>query len=165
MSSLSIEEYLHTSYENPDPEYKDGEIVERSFADNAHSTAMVTVSGIFWDLRESRSRPFHGRISMRCRVSATRIRVSDVCGYAGEDPTEPVPSHPPLVAVEIISDDRYSETMEKLDDYDRWGVRFMWLVVPPLQKLYSYAAGTLSEVPAFEIPEYDVRITAVDIFG
>ena len=46
MSSLSIEEYLHTSYENPDPEYKDGELVERSFADNAHSTAMIRVSGI-----------------------------------------------------------------------------------------------------------------------
>ena len=127
MSSISIEEYLHTSYENPDPEYKDGQLVERSFADNAHSKAMITVSGIFWDLRESRSQPFHGRISMRCRVGATRIRVPDVCVYAGEEPTEPVPSHPPLVAVEIISDDRYSETMEKLDDYDRWGVRFMWL--------------------------------------
>jgi hypothetical protein len=55
--------------------------------------------------------------------------------------------------------------MEKLDDYGRWGVRFMWLVVPPLQKLYSYTAGTLSEVRAFEIPEYDVRITSADIFG
>jgi Uma2 family endonuclease len=163
MSSLSIEEYLHTSYENPDPEYKDGELVERSFADNAHSTAMGRVSNIFWDLRESR--PFHGRISMRCRVGATRIRVPDVSVYAGEEPTEPVPNHPPLVAVEIISDDRYSETMEKLDDYNRWGVRFMWLVVPPLQKLFVYSAGTLSEVPAFEIPEFDVRITSADIFG
>jgi Uma2 family endonuclease len=163
MSSLSIEEYLHTSYENPDPEYKDGELVERSFADNAHSTAMGRVSNIFWDLRESR--PFHGRISMRCRVAATRIRVPDVCVYAGDEPTESVPSHPPLVAVEIVSDDRYSETMQKLEDYDRWGVRYMWLVVPPLQKLYAYGAGTLSEVPTFEIPEYDVRITAADIFG
>jgi Uma2 family endonuclease len=163
MSSLSLEEYLHTSYENPDLEYKDGELVERSFADNAHSRAMTRVSGIFWDLSESR--PFHGRISLRCRVSATRIRVPDVCVYAGDEPTEPVPSHPPLVAVEIISDDRYSETMEKLNDYDRWGVRFMWLVVPPLQKLYAYGAGTLREVPAFEIPEYDVRFTPTDIFG
>jgi hypothetical protein len=39
--------------------------VERSFADNPHSTAMGTVSNIFWDLRESRSQPFHARISMR----------------------------------------------------------------------------------------------------
>lgn len=163
MSSLSIEEYLHTSYENPDPEYKDGELVERSFADNAHSAAMIRVSGNFWDLRESR--PFHGRLSMRCRVSATRIRVPDVCVYAGLEPTEPVPSNPPLVIVEIISGDRYSETMEKLDDYDRWGVRFMWLVVPQLQKLYAYARGTLSEVPALEILEYDVRFTSADIFG
>ena len=163
MSSLSIEKYLHTSYENPDPEYKDGKLVKRSFADNPHSSAMGRGSNIFWDVRESR--PFHGRISMRCRVSATRIRVPDVCVYADEEPTEPVPSHPPLVAVEIISDDRYCETMEKLNDYDRWGVRFMWLVAPPIQKLYIYRSGTLSEVPAFEIPEYDVRITAADVFG
>src|SRR5260370_22082432 len=163
MSSLSIEEYLHTSYENPDPEYKDGEFVERTFADNAHSTAMIRVSGNFWD--HHKSRPFHGRISMRCRVGATRVRVPDVCVYAGEEPAEPVPSNPPLVIVEIISGDRYSETIEKLDDYDRWGVRFMWLVVPPLQKLYTYAGGTLSEVPALEIPEYNVRFTSVDIFG
>jgi Uma2 family endonuclease len=86
--TLLIEEYLHTSYENPDPEYKDGELLERSFADNAHSTAMGRVSNIFWDLSESR--PFHGRISMRCRVSATRIRVPDVCVYAGKEPTGPV---------------------------------------------------------------------------
>jgi hypothetical protein len=44
-------------------------------------------------------------------------------------------------------------------------MRFMWLVVPPLKKLYAYSAATLSEVPAFVIPEYDVRITAADIFG
>jgi hypothetical protein len=38
-------------------------------------------------------------------------------------------------------------------------------VVPPRQKLCTYTTGILREVPALEVPEYDVRITAADIFG
>jgi len=162
MSSLSLEEYLHTSYENPDPEYVDGTLVARGLSDLEHSSAHARVGGLFWEL--AKTRPFYGLMSLRCRVSPTRVRVPDLSLYAECKPTDPVPSLPPLVVVEIVSDDRFSELMEKLADHERWGVRHIWLVVPPLQKLYVYRHEKLSEALAFEIPEYDVRLTAADIF-
>ena len=86
--------------------------------------------------------------------------------YAGAEPTERVPTNPPLVAIEILSPlDRHSEVMQKFEEYSDWGVQHIWLVDPNRRKLEMYHAGTLSEVAVLEIPEYDVRFTALDIFG
>jgi Uma2 family endonuclease len=163
MSFLSLEEYLHTSYENPDPEYVDGKLLARGLSDNEHSSMHARVGGLFWDL--AKTRPFYGLMSLRSRVSPTRVRVPDLSLYAECEPNGPVPSLPPLVVVEIVSDDPFSELMEKLADHERWGVQHIWLVVPPLQELYVYRQEKLSETLVFEIPEYDVRLTATDIFG
>jgi hypothetical protein len=33
-TAITVEQYLHTSFDNPDREYRAGEIVERSLPDN-----------------------------------------------------------------------------------------------------------------------------------
>jgi Uma2 family endonuclease len=163
-AAISIDEYLRTSFEGLDREYVDGEIVERSLPDELHSKTQWRLSGLIWDL--SKTLPFHGRTELRSRVRATRIRIPDVAIYADIEPNAMVPTEPPLVAIEILSpDDRHSEVMQKLEEYQAWGVRHVWLVDPHRRKLDVYGSGTLSEVPALEIPEYDVRITSADIFG
>ena len=163
-TTISIEEYLRTSYEDLDREYVDGEIVERSLPDELHSKTQWRLSGLIWDF--SKTRPFHGRPDLRSRVSATRIRIPDVAIFAGAEPTERVPTKPPLVAIEILSpDDRHSEVMQKFEEYKDWGVQHVWLVDPHRRKLQVYGSGTLSEVSVLEIPEYDVRFTAADVFG
>jgi Uma2 family endonuclease len=159
---MLLEEYLHTSFEL-DCEYVDGAIVERGSPDLAHSKTHAHVAGIFGDL--ARTRPFHGNISLRSRVRPTRIRIPDVSIYAGTEPTEDVPSTPPLVAVEILSDDYHSNLMQKFEEYSTWGVPYIWLVNPRGRKLHRYVDGSLTEIAALEIPEYDVRITPTEIFG
>ena len=55
--------------------------------------------------------------------------------------------------------------MQKFEEYSVWGVRHIWLVDPESRKLKVYADGTLSEVAALTIPEFDVQLTAAQIFG
>jgi Uma2 family endonuclease len=163
-AAISIEEYLRTSFEDLDREYVDGEIVERSLPDLLHSRTQFRLTGLVWEL--AKRLPLYGQPELRSRVTATRVRIPDLSVYAGEEPTEQVPTQPPLVAIEILSpDDRYSEVMRKLEEYRAWGVRHIWLVDPDRSTLQVYGSGALSEVPALEIPEYDVRLTAADIFG
>jgi len=70
------------------------------------------------------------------------------------------------VAIEILSpDDRYSKLMQKFEEYSAWGVRHIWLVDPESRKLHVYTDGTLSEVFALTIPEFDMQFTAAQIFG
>jgi len=41
IETMTVETYLHTSFENPNPEYWDGKIVRRTPADLTHSTTHV----------------------------------------------------------------------------------------------------------------------------
>jgi Uma2 family endonuclease len=162
-SAISIEEYLRTSFEDLDREYVDGEIVERTLPDLLHSRTQFRLAGLLFKAGETH--PLYGQTELRSRVAATRVRIPDVSVYAGVEPTERVPTQPPLVAIEILSpDDRHSEVMQKLEEYRIWGVRHIWLVDPERRRLQVYGSGVLSEVPALEIPEYDVKLTPAQIF-
>src|SRR5882724_2422932 len=163
-SAVSIEDYLRTSFEGLDREYVDGEIVERTLPDNLHSETQWRLSGLIWDL--SKKLPFHGRTELRSRVAATRVRIPDVSIYAGRNPTDRYPSEPPLVAIEILSqDDRPPKVMQKLKEYSDWGVPHIWLVDPESRTLHVYTEGTLSTVSALAIAEFDVQLTGAEIFG
>ena len=159
---MSIQEYLRTSFEDLDREYVDGEIVERAPHDQSQSKAHSNLCGLIWDA--SKTRPLHGYISLRSRVAPTHVRVTDFSIYA-EPPKGQVPSEPALAVVEIVSDDRHSVLMQKLEEYENWGVPHVWLVDPERRKLYTYSDGSLTEVVELRIPEYEVRITPAEIFG
>ncbi len=152
------------SFDGPDCEYLDGEIVERNLGERPHSQVQLRLSVFFAAL--GKTRPVHPLPEIRVRVSPTRYRIVDLAVFAGEAPTENVPSRPPLVAIEIVSrDDRHTEIVEKLDEYLRWGVRHVWLVDPWLRKLYVYSSSGLSEVAGYELPEFEARIPAAEILG
>ena len=162
-TAIPIEEYLRTSFEDLDREYVDGEIVERTLPTNAHSKTQFRLAGILDRLGETR--PLYGRVELRSRVSATRVRIPDVSVYAGVEPTDPVPSNPPLIAIEILSpDDKRAKVIAKLEEYREWGVRHVWMVDPDTRKLYVYANGVLREVDSFELPEFELRVAATEIF-
>lgn len=161
---VPVEEYLRMSFDGPDREYVDGEIVERSLPDNLHAETQWRLSGITYEL--SKRIPLHGRTELRSRVAATRIRIPDVSVYAGERPTEAVPSRPPLIAIEIVSpDDRHQNVLQKLEEYRVWGAPHVWLANPYTRQLHIYADGVLRPVSEFKIPEYGVTISPDEIFG
>jgi Uma2 family endonuclease len=163
-SAVSLEEYLRTSFENPDREYVDGEIVERPLPDKLHSRVVSRLAWLVENLAQTR--PFFSHVDLRSRVAATRVRIPDISVYAECEPAEDVPSEPPLIAIEVLSqDDRYVSLMEKFGEYKDWGVLYIWLIDPRTRELHQYGDGSLRKIAMLEIPEYDVRITPAEIFG
>ena len=116
---ISVEEYLRTAYE-PDAEYVDGHIAERGMSETPHSAVQVRLVQLFTPL--SRDHNLHLMTELRMRISAARIRIPDFAVFQ-EKPAELVPSHPPLIAVEIVSrEDRHTDIVQKFEDYRSWDV-------------------------------------------
>lgn len=160
---VSVEEYLHMTFDGADCEYVDGEIVERNMGDAPHSAVQGRLIEIFYDLRKTI--PLYARPELRHRVKPTRYRIPDVAVYE-KRPTELVPSDPPFIAIEVVSpDDTYSKMIEKLKEYRAWGAKHIWLIDPRLRLLFVLTSDGLTETGSLDIPEYGVAIQAAEIFS
>jgi Uma2 family endonuclease len=161
-TQIPVEEYLATSFEGSDREYVDGQIVKRKVGDVAHSEVQGRLIAIIYGL--PKRRPLYPRPELRLQTGPRRYRVADIAVFKDSKPTERVPSAPPHVIVEIVSpDDRFTEIVEKLDEYHRWGVPHVWLVDPNSRKLSIYGSAGLAEVSALELPEFELHLTFADL--
>ena len=98
------------------------------------------------------------------RVADEVIRIVDLAAYR-RAPEDEIPT-PALVVIEIVSpSDPLPEVMRKLDEYEAWGVAQIWLVTPSISKFHVYRNGGLTEVDRFELPEYNFRISAAELFA
>jgi Uma2 family endonuclease len=160
---LPLPEYLSTSFEGPDRQFVEGEIIERAMPDVKHSRTQWLLGGVFYEIRKKF--PLSGHSELRLRIGPERIRIVDFCVFFPDEPAEQIPSTPPYVTVEIVSpDDRYSELLQKLDEYWTWGVKHVWLADPSTRKLSAYDSAGLHEVTAFSLPEFELHITPTDLF-
>lgn len=159
---VSEEEYLRTSFDGPEPDYIDGEIVERSMPVYGHGYVQGESYHLF-RMAEQRARLFPCP-GLRIKVAPGRHRVVDLAVYADAPPVERVPTAPPLVALEVVSeDDSHRDIMDKLNDYHRMEVPNIWLADPFARRLWVYRGGDLRAVEAFELPEFSFRLTPTDI--
>src|SRR5260221_8294200 len=110
----SLEQYLHTSYE-PDREYVDGVVVERTLAERPHSLSERNV--VYW-FAERRYRHFQVWPNQRLNtVPGRRYRIPDIC-VTLEDPGTDIFDTPPFLCIEILSsNDQMRELLDKLDEY------------------------------------------------
>jgi Uma2 family endonuclease len=158
---MTVEEYLHTSFENPDKEYRHGELVDRVPADVIHARCHGVLAAFFWLGREKRLFPC---LSVRLRVEADLYLIPDVSVFYPVEPTDPFPSIPPLIAAEILSpEDRFTAVLQKLEEYRTWDVKHVWLVDPHSKRMYTWD-GTLNEVATLRIPELSLEVTPADVF-
>jgi len=156
---VSVEEYLHTSYD-PDCDYVDGEIVERYVGETDHSDCQGRIYAYF--LNRSRQLRVYPLVEERVQVSRARFRIPDVCVVLGPKPAEQILITPPFICVEILSkDDRMAYMQEKIDDYLKFGVRYVWVVDPHTHRAWIYTKdgshapkdGILrTENPEIELP-------------
>ena len=164
-TAVSVEDYLHMTFDGPDREYLDGEIVERNMGDPSHSAIQARLIQIFYDLQKKYS--LFARPELRHRVTPTRYRIPDVAIYTGKPPKGRIPPDTaPLIAIEVISpDDRYSSMLAKLQEYQAWGVAHIWVIDPRTRQLSVFSSQGLKEVPALPVPEYSITLTAEEIFS
>src|SRR5712692_9663889 len=163
MAFVSLQEYLDTTY-RPDCDYVDGEVVERNTGLRDHSEVQGELLFFFRERRDMWGT--HAYVALRLWVAPRRIRVPDICVFVGRDPTEQVPSEPPFICIELLSkDDTLESTQDRIDDYLKFGVPYIWLVNPLNRRAWVYTPdgsrevkdGTLrTENPEIVIPLADV---------
>lgn len=141
---LSVSHYLTTSY-RPDRDYVDGSLEERNVGEWAHSRVQARLIAYLF----ARESEFKFRVvpEQRVQVSETRFRVPDVCVVLQSNPIEPVLRNPPFLCVEILSkDDTVRQLNERITDYFKMGVKFVWVLDPLLRSAYNYTPGQMREV-------------------
>ena len=100
---------------------------------------------------------------LRVRLRAGLILIPDVAVYWPNKPAR-VPDTPPLIAVEILSDDdRLPKVRSKLKEYRAWGVVHVWLIDPYERSLYV-CDDHLQEVDVLRVPELDLELHPADVF-
>lgn len=128
---VSPEEYLASSYE-PDVEYVDGVLVERTVPDGPHGRLQCLIERAFGELEAAHNvLTFVETRVLIAESPGLRYRVPDVClvqqpvDYSG--PLAKVP----LVVVEIMSpNDLLQDFIEKCLDYEQRGVPHIWIANP-----------------------------------
>jgi Uma2 family endonuclease len=134
---ISVEEYLATSFEDGDREYIDGELQENYGGEIDHSYIQTLLAA--WFHNDGKRLGLCPLIGVRTRVSPTRYRLPDVTVVKGGKPAGRVITEPPFLAIEIISpEDRLSRMEERIDDYIKFGIRFIWVIDPKTGKGYIY---------------------------
>ena len=158
-AQISESDYFKMHFEDLEPEFVLGELIERPMPTLIHGWLQVLL-GI-----RLRVAGFPV-VAVRMRLAAGVIRIPDVALFMGSLPSEQVPTRPPFVVIEITSpDDRYREVLRKLEDYRIWGVQHIWVIQPELRKFHVYESGTLREVGQFELPDSNIRIDANELFA
>lgn len=163
-SHIGVEEYLDLVFDDrPEPDYVDGEVVERALPRPIHSQIQILLGVLFAPLRD-RFRLFL-LSEMRVQIEPRRFRVVDFAIYRDERPKGRFVTQPALAVAEILSpDDRYGRLALRLEDYRCWGVPHVWAIDPELKRLYEYSEAGLLQLPALRLPEFDFAVSAQELF-
>ena len=156
---ISVEEYLSSSYE-PDCDYVDGVLEERNLGEWNHSNLQTTISAYL----KYRARKWNVRVAveLRIRVSATRVRVPDICVFLRDQEIEQVPTKPPLVCIEVLSpEDRWPRVEKRIADFLAMGVERVWVFDPKKSEVFEYTKTGRRRVmeDLLEAPPVSIRIS------
>ncbi|MEO7145633.1 MAG: Uma2 family endonuclease [Bryobacteraceae bacterium] len=163
---ISADQYLETTFPWTEPDYVHGEIVERTLPNRIHSWIQGILVGIFLAVEPGGRRILFPHPELRLRLGPDHYRIADVAVFEGSPPVDLIPSEPAFVIVEIVSpDDRFTDLIQRLDDYRQWGVPHVWLVDPWQKQIHVYGANGLTQVPELALPTHNVLITPSELFA
>jgi len=121
--------------------------------------------GWFWDRRKTI--PFRAFPEQRVQISPTRFRIPDVTVIHSSQSQGQIFKDPPHLCIEILSKDDSMESMqEKIDDYLRLGVPYVWIVNPRLRKGYVATPAGLVEAPSGILATSDpaIHVPVAELF-
>lgn len=141
---VSVERYLETVY-RPDRDYVDGEVFERNLGEYDHSNLQSEFVHYFRSRRKKWR--LHAVVEQRVQVAPTRFRIPDVCVMKGPGPFTPIFHEPPFICIEILSKrDTFARTEERVEDYLKFGVPYVWVVNPTNRRVWSYRLDGRKEI-------------------
>jgi len=160
---IPVEEYLRTSY-SPDREYRDGLVLERNMGDKEHSRLQARLAQYLGRRRKQWNIEVY--TELRVRITPRWYPLPDVCIYALPDFEERYPSRPPLLWIEILSqDDLMKDVWKKAADLLQGGVPLVWIIDPTtLQSELRTSDGILQVVDkTLRVPGSPIEIPLVDV--
>lgn len=161
----TVREYLRTTW-SPDREFVDGRIEERNLGEKEHSIIQRYLTVLFYLKRaEWKVDVFP---ELRTQTQSRRFRVPDVLVTWIEDKFERYVTHPPLIAIEILSpEDTLTAMRSKAAEYKEFGIENVWIIDPELRIVYRYANAAIEEVHSGEltVPGTPIRIVVSELFA
>ena len=161
---VPLEEYLSRCYE-PDCEYDDGLIVERNVGEFEHSFVQAILAMIFNQKMETWG--VYALTEQRVRIAPRKYRIPDVCVLRRSAPREKILTHPPLIAIEILSpEDRMRRVEAKAAEYLEFGIEHVWIVDPNKRTAWRASAAGLEKIEdcVFTVPASPILLRATEIF-
>jgi Uma2 family endonuclease len=141
---VPVEEYLRTTY-RPDCDYVDGEVLERNVGERDHSKLQGEL--LYYFRSRAAKWKIHVYPEQRVQVAKTRFRIPDICVVVGDEPDEQIFTRPPFICIEVLSpEDRLQRTQERIDDYLKFGVRYVWVIDPWKRRAWVYTVDGSREV-------------------
>lgn len=161
-SHIGVEEYLDLVFQDrPEPDYVDGEVIERALPDVAHSRLKASLALAFAPLARS-ARLMTG---LRLQIEPRLFRIVDFAIYLGAKLEGRYADRPAFAMAEIVApEDSFTSVIRRLEDYRRWGVPHIWVVDPQVKRLYEYREAGLLQFPALRLPEFDFEVSAQELF-
>jgi len=162
---ISVEEYLSTGYE-PDCEYEDGVVVGRNLGEFEHSLLQTILATIFTNNMDAWG--VFALTEQRVQTAVTKFLIPDVCVLRLSAPTEDILTHPPLIAIEIMSpEDTMRNARTKAAKYLQFGVEHVWVIDPNARAAYRAGAKGLERVPGGEltVPGTLILVRMGDLFA
>jgi Uma2 family endonuclease len=161
---ISVEEYLSTGYE-PDCEFDDGVIVERNVGEFEHSFLQTILGTIFTNNMDNWG--VFGLTEQRVQIKPRKFLVPDLCVLRVGTPREKILTHPPLMAIEILSpEDTLRRASAKAVEYLEFGIEHVWVIDPSARVAYRGTPSGLQLVPAGElsIPGMPILVRISELF-
>jgi Uma2 family endonuclease len=161
---VSVDEYLSTSYD-PDCEYDEGVVVERNLGEIEHAylqallATLFTVNAQEWNIL--------ALTEQRVQIEARQFLVPDLCVLRSSAPWEKIVTHPPLIAIEILSpEDTIRNAEKKAAEYLQLGVEHVWVIDPYARVGYRGTAACLERVAEgdFTVPGTPIRVRLSELF-
>ena len=156
-AAISEETHERTSFDGPDREFVEGEVVQRDMGGERQSAAQTSFAIPLSSLQRIGATV---RVELRIRLKAGAYRIPDVAVFGPDKPNGDVPSNLPYVAIEFLSPgDAHGNVMQKFEEYLASGVRHIWLADPQRNRLFVFDDTGLHGVPQFELAEHALIIT------
>ena len=162
-AAVSVSEYLGKSYD-PNCEYIDGVLVPKPMPTSDHSTVQFTVGSLI----RSRFPEFWVGAELTVRVRENKYLVPDLAVQDRSRMQRPYPLEPIVLCVEVISpEDSLKKTLEKCEEYHRWGTVNTWVVDPQTRRGWQYVKGSspLEIEQSGELTAGPIHIPLADVFS
>lgn len=138
---MTVDEYRHASFDGPDRDYVDGEVIERNMGELPHARLQAELIGQLSRLVKPSG--FQVLAEIRIQVSPARFRVADIAVWRPGPLGDRIPAIPPFLVVEILSrEDRLVRLQPKIGEYLAYGVEWVWVIDPDERRAMVCSAAT-----------------------